>query len=346
MLHNQWALLRYRILRAPVEYLEVECMTILDIIIVLVVLSAMVSGYRRGFVLGVYELVVLALGVLFASVTYTWIAGQLNRFLDFQPAVLNIAAFVIAVLLFQLIATATIGNIVRFTRSVFGFVPGVSLIDRIGGIVPGAVHGLLLATLLMIPIGFFATPEAARNQLNDSRFALPLYRESTNLLLRGVTSVGLDISDFVAVTPRQTDDGYVLPFRVTAGLSVDESAEQRMFELINQERVVAGLEPLEWDPELVEVARAHSREMFEEGYFAHESPTTGSPFDRLDAAGITYVTAGENLALAPTVEVAHEGLMDSPGHRANILKPAYGRIGIGAISSPGRGTMFTQLFRD
>lgn len=321
-------------------------MTILDFILVLVVVSAMVSGYRRGFVLGVYELLVLALGILFASATYSWFARQLDRFLDFQPAVLNIAAFIVAVLLFQFIASATIGNVIHLSRRSFGFVPGVALADRITGIIPGAVHGLLIATLLLIPIGFFATPETARNQLNDSRFALPLYRESTNVLLRSVTSAGLDIADFVAVTPRQTDDGYVLPFTVTSGLAVDESAEQRMFELVNQERVVAGLPPLQWDPELVPVARAHSQEMFQEGYFAHESPITGSPFDRLTAAGVTYSAAGENLALAPTVDIAHQGLMDSPGHRANILESSFGRIGIGAISSPGRGTMYTQVFRD
>jgi uncharacterized membrane protein required for colicin V production len=321
-------------------------MNILDIIIVLIVVSAMVSGFRRGFVLGVYELLLIGAGIIFAAMTYSAIAGVLGRFLDFQPAVLNIAAFVIAILLFQMIASLTIGNIVRWSRRSLGYVPGVSIVDRVGGLLPGAVHGLLLATLIMLPIGYFATPDAARNQLGDSRFALPLYRESTNILLRAVSAAGLDLGDFVAVTPRQTDDGYVLPFRVTAGLTVDQSAEERMFQLVNEERLAAGLHALGWDPDLVPVARAHSEEMFETGYFSHYSPETGSPFDRLDAAGINYRAAGENLALAPTVDIAHQGLMDSPGHRENILQPAFGRMGIGAISSPGRGTMYTQLFRD
>ena len=321
-------------------------MTILDIILVLVIVSAMFSGYRRGFILGVYELVLLAVGLLFAAATYSWFAGQLERFLDFQAAVLNIIAFVVAILLFQLLASATIGNVVRISRRSLGYVPGVSIADRIAGILPGAVHGLLIATLLMIGIGYFATPTAAQDQINDSRIALPIYRDSTNLLLRSVTAAGLDLQDFVAVTPRQTDNGYVLPFRASSGLQVNESVEMQMFEMVNQERLDAGLHALEWDPELVPVARAHSQEMFEQGYFAHESPNTGSPFDRMQVAGITYVTAGENLALAPTVDIAHQGLMDSPGHRANILESSYGRMGIGAITSPGRGTMYTQLFRD
>lgn len=321
-------------------------MNILDIIVVLVVVSAAVTGFRRGFVLGVYEILLLVVGFIFAAVAYRPVAGQLDRVLDFQPAVLNIAAFILAILLFQFIASMTIGSMMRWSRRSLGFVPGASILDRAGGIVPGALHGVLLATLLILPIGYFATPDAARNALSESRLALPLYRESSNVVLRGATSAGLEIGDFVAVTPSRTDDGYVLPFKATAGLEVAETEEERMFQLVNQERMVAGLSPLEWDPELVPVARAHSTDMFENGYFSHASPTTGSPFDRLDAAGIGYIAAGENLALAPTVELAHEGLMDSPGHRANILEPSFGRMGIGAISAPGRGTMYTQLFRD
>lgn len=321
-------------------------MNLLDLIILLVVVAAAAAGFRRGFVLGVYELALIGVGFLFAAVTYRPIAGQLERFLDFQTAVLNIIAFILAIMLFQLIASFTTGNIIRWSRRAIGFVPGASLIDRIGGVLPGLVHGLLLATLLVLPIGYFATPSAFGNQLSESRFGMTLYSESSNVILRAVTGAGLDVGDFVATTPRQTDGGYILPFEVDSGLEVDQSAEARMLELVNEERIAMGLQPLEMDPALTEVARAHSVDMFENGYFAHDSPTTGSPFDRINAAGITYVVAGENLALAPTLSVAHQGLMDSPGHRANILEPSFGRVGIGAISSPGRGTMYTQVFRD
>lgn len=321
-------------------------MNFLDALVVLVVISAAVTGIRRGFVLGVYEIVLLIIGFIFAALTYRPVASLLDRVFDLQTAALNIIAFVVAILLFQMIASMTIGNIMRLTRRAFGFVPGVSTIDRIAGIVPGIVHGILLATLILLPIGYFTTLDSDRSALTESRLALPLYRESSNLVLRAATAAGMDLGDFVAITPSATDDGYVLPFKVTSGLEVAQSDEQRMFELVNEERAAAGLSPVEWDPELVPVARAHSQDMFENGYFSHYSPTTGSPFDRMNAAGIGYITAGENLALAPTVELAHDGLMDSPGHRANILEPSFGRMAIGAISAPGRGTMYTQLFRD
>ena len=84
--------------------------------------------------------------------------------------------------------------------------------------------------------------------------------------------------------------------------------------------------------------------MFRLKYFSHQSPVSGSPFDRLKAAGVTYQRAGENLAYAQSVTVAHRGLMQSPGHRANILMPEYTRIAIGIVSAGPYGRMFTQMF--
>jgi uncharacterized protein YkwD len=64
------------------------------------------------------------------------------------------------------------------------------------------------------------------------------------------------------------------------------------------------------------------------------------------AANVRFVDAGENLALAPTVPVAHRGLMNSPGHRANILYPKFGRLGIGIMDGGIRGLMISQEFRN
>jgi uncharacterized protein YkwD len=86
--------------------------------------------------------------------------------------------------------------------------------------------------------------------------------------------------------------------------------------------------------------------MFQQGYFAHVDPDGTTPFDRMKRGGVTFRAAGENLALAPTVDVAHEGLMNSPGHRANILNPSFHRIGIGVADGGMHGKMFTQNFAD
>ncbi|HEV8503758.1 MAG TPA: CAP domain-containing protein, partial [Chitinophagaceae bacterium] len=107
-----------------------------------------------------------------------------------------------------------------------------------------------------------------------------------------------------------------------------------------------GLRPLVADPEMTEVARAHSKDMFARGYFAHFTPEGKSPFDRMDAAHVQYSTAGENLALAHSLSIAHNGLMNSPGHRANILNPAFGRVGIGILDGGFYGLMVSQEFRN
>ena len=86
--------------------------------------------------------------------------------------------------------------------------------------------------------------------------------------------------------------------------------------------------------------------MFARGYFAHDTPEGRDPFDRMRAAEVRFLTAGENLALARSVQIAHTGLMNSPGHRANILRPEFGRVGIGIMDGGMRGLMVTQNFRN
>jgi uncharacterized YkwD family protein len=121
-------------------------------------------------------------------------------------------------------------------------------------------------------------------------------------------------------------------------------SEKKMLALLNSEREKADLPPLQVDMELVKLARLKCHDMIELNYFAHQSPTYGSPFDMMRNAGIKYRTAGENLAGAPTVERAHTALMNSPGHRANILNASFTHIGIGAVKGGPYGMMFTQMF--
>jgi uncharacterized protein YkwD len=102
--------------------------------------------------------------------------------------------------------------------------------------------------------------------------------------------------------------------------------EAQMLEMVNKERASEGLQPLVADTALRNVARAHSHDMFVRGYFAHVSPEGVTPADRVRAAGIHYLITGENLALGPTLSICHTGLMNSPGHRANILHRSYGRV--------------------
>ena len=136
-----------------------------------------------------------------------------------------------------------------------------------------------------------------------------------------------------------------IPLDVSSlNLSVDESSETQMFNSVNNERVSRGIGKLTWDTKLVNVARNYGKLMWQDHYFGHYDPDGHDVGDRLTAAGIPYTLAGENLALAPTIEIAHTGLMNSPGHRANILDSGFHRVGIGVIDNGYYGKIFVQVF--
>ena len=118
--------------------------------------------------------------------------------------------------------------------------------------------------------------------------------------------------------------------------------EAQVVELTNQERVKHGLEPLAIDYELSKVTREKSRDMAVNRYFSHDSPVYGSPFDMMRAYGISYRTAGENIAKGQrTPAEVVNAWMNSPGHRANILNPNFTHIGVGYVE---QGNHWTQQF--
>lgn len=127
-----------------------------------------------------------------------------------------------------------------------------------------------------------------------------------------------------------------------------EEAEALAARLVREDRQRFALPRLEWDARLATIARAHSRDMADEGYFAHISPRTGSVVDRLEAAGYPAVFVAENIAMAPTLAEAEESLMRSPGHRAAILSPEATHLGIGVVirepPRQGRVLYVTQIF--
>ncbi len=129
--------------------------------------------------------------------------------------------------------------------------------------------------------------------------------------------------------------------------SADE-AEERLAGMLNRDRDRNGLTPLAFDPRLTEVARAHSRDMRDTGVVAHVSPNTGSASDRVRAGGIRSSLVLENVARAYGVGEAEDGLMNSPGHRANILSREATHVGLGVVLGgmvAGRRELFvTQLF--
>jgi uncharacterized protein YkwD len=127
----------------------------------------------------------------------------------------------------------------------------------------------------------------------------------------------------------------------------EEAAAGELLGLLNAARAERGLAPLARSGGLAAVARSYCAEMARTKSIAHDSPISGGPADRARKAGIAFQRLSENLALAPDPASAHDGLMRSPGHRANILDPAVTEVGIGAIYSAedgGESLIVTQMF--
>lgn len=120
--------------------------------------------------------------------------------------------------------------------------------------------------------------------------------------------------------------------------------EQEVFNLINKKRTDAGLSALKIDNELQRVARIKAQDMVDNNYFSHTSPTYGSPFDMIKNFGISYRTAGENLAGNSSNSGAVEAWMNSEGHRANILNGSFNYTGVAVVTSPKYGKIYVQMF--
>lgn len=144
-----------------------------------------------------------------------------------------------------------------------------------------------------------------------------------------------DTSKNTTTTTPSTNDSY--SYAITAD-------EQKMIDLVNSERAKQGLPALNPDMEVMRVARIKAEDLSVNNYFSHQSPTYGSPFDMLSSFKISYKSAGENIAGNSTVEAAHTALMNSSGHRANILGQNYDTIGIGIYNDSRYGKVFVQVF--
>ena len=153
--------------------------------------------------------------------------------------------------------------------------------------------------------------------------------------LNEIKAANPDIKNYDLIYPGQRITVPTLSSSVTA-------YESEVVRLVNEIRQENGLKPLTQDWQLSRVARYKSQDMKDLGYFSHTSPTYGSPFDMMRAFGISYKTAGENIARGyQTPEAVVNAWMSSPGHRANILNSSYTHIGVGYVSS---GSYWTQMF--
>ncbi|MDB5915328.1 MAG: putative rane protein [Ramlibacter sp.] len=315
----------------------------IDLVLVAVVLLGAWAGWRRGFLFAALDLLTLGASLAAAFIGYREASHWLGKVLPALGVWLAPLAFVgIFLLVHFILGTAALRLASRLPPPVHDK-PLNRLLGLLPGLVNGGVHAVVIAVLLLtVPLGARVGSWAHESALAP-RFASPA--EWVEVQLAPVFDPVVQRTLQAITVKPDSRERLPLDFRVTQAPPRPE-LEDRMLELVNAERRAAGLKPVRPDPELVQVARAHSRDMLARGYFGHVSPDGHDLGQRLQQARLGYLTAGENLALAPTLVSAHNGLMHSPGHRANILRPQFGRLGIGILDAGMHGLMVTQNFRN
>lgn len=317
----------------------------IDILLVLVVAASVAAGWHRGFIVGTLDLVRWVGSWLAALLFYRTVAEWLGAVTDWSDTWRLPVSFLLVLItsgfLINLAGRSLLGRTRREHHE--------SGLNRAFGTVPGLASGLIMAALVSALLFAMPFADGLSRSVQESALAdrLAGYTDRLEEVLSPVFGPAIREGMNRVTTTRQpgSDEFIELPFKVSETTPVP-TLEAEMLELVNQERTSRGLEPLEADAELTEVARRHSADMFARGYFSHYTPEGKDPFDRMRESNVRFRAAGENLAIAPTLQMAHTGLMNSPGHRANILRPTFGRVDIGIMSGGRRGIMVSQEFRD
>lgn len=325
---------------------------IVDAAVLGIVLFALVRGWRHGSLREGIGLLGLMGGIAIAPALAGPIAALIGAFSDIA---LNLARLIGLIAVIAIVQLAIVLVARRKTRD--AELGGPQWLDRAGGVVLAAFRGVTVAALLLY----------ALLAISATAPQLPGFTEGVVSSTSGdvLADASSPVAAFYDGMIGRTDDmrGLTLSVRQQTGFresvqsdrvrfaeAGDEvtpapDAEQTLLDLMNRERVEAGLPPLEWCGRCAQVARRHSKDMYEDGYFSHVDIDGVDPFERLQAAGIAYASAGENLAIAPTAPEAHQGLMASEDHRENILRAGFDQVGIGIYEGP-YGLMCTQVFRE
>lgn len=318
-------------------------MNAIDLLLAAVVLIGAWSGWRRGFIHAAMDLLSLVASACFTLLLYReparWIEAQWPALGVWIAPLAFVGTFVLLHAVIDGIAGLMAGSVPRGAHR--------HAANRLLGLAPGAAGGLVNATVAALALLTLPLSDGITRLARDSDVARELSAPAQWLEAQLQPVFDPAIRKTLQALTVQPESQAVVPlkFRV-ADAQPRPDLEAEMLALVNEERAQQGLRALAADPELVKVARAHSQDMLARGYFAHVTPEGGQLDARMKRGDVRYLVAGENLAFAQTLPVAHRGLMQSPGHRANILQPKFGRLGIGVLDAGRYGLMITQNFRD
>jgi uncharacterized YkwD family protein/spore coat assembly protein SafA len=195
--------------------------------------------------------------------------------------------------------------------------------------------------VLLLTLALFILPTAATAQSGTYTVA------PGDTMWKIAVRFQIGVSELIQANPQLKNPSMIYVGQKITIPSVDnlKTIEQQVVDLVNKNRVSAGLAPLAANWELSRVARYKSQDMISKGYFGHQSPTYGSPFTMMQSFGLHFSAAGENIAYGQrSPQEVMTAWMNSSGHRANIMSPIYTQIGVGAAKTSSGTLYWTQEF--
>lgn len=298
---------------------------------------------RMGVLISFLNLLSIGIGYVISLILYSFLSHILQIQFSLSPGISDAGAFVGLSFLVSFLIRLTLLYIQRKTRE-FTLPKAV---DITGAFVCGAITFFFLSLVLVTIFLTFPLAEPLRKAVLTS-FSGRFLLSNAFIVEHDVKTIfGQAIQDslhFMTVKP-QANESVSLHFSIS-NPPIDKQAEQEMVLQLNTQRKNNSLPALLVNQALTKASLLHATDMARRSYFSHFTPEGLSPFDRLAKQHITYLYAGENLALAPTVDIAMQGLMRSPGHRANILSDKFGHVGIGVVDLGIYGKIYVQTFSD
>ena len=318
-------------------------MNLIDVLLILIVVLAMWGGWVKGFIIGIADLCVWLGSLLIGFFFYQGVGELMQKAFPALGVWNQPLAFLLTIILSRIILSAILHRFIRKTPQEAHQAPVNRAMGVIPGLITGSIYAAIVAALLLsIPMWNGLAKEARESKIANQLGVQVAWLDEKFSPIFGAAAK--ETMNRIIVKP-ESDETVDLHYTVKSP-KVRADLEAEMLELVNEERTKRGLPPVKADPEMTKVARAHSVDMFARGYFSHYTPEKKDPFDRMKQAGVKFLTAGENLALGRTLRICHEGLMNSPGHKANILNPSFGRLGIGIMDGGIYGLMISQEFRN
>ena len=313
----------------------------IDLVIIGVFAFFIYEGVKHGFWIMLADFISFLLAIIISLRLYPLVSSILIKIFPITSSVANALGFILLAIILELGLGYVFGHLVIKLPKKVKKIP----FDKYLSIFPASFEALLLISFTVIIIVGLPISAELKQDFVQSTFGgaiigqVKSWNGRTSEIFGGVAEQSIT---YLTIDPQSTKTIALTVDPVD--LKVDEQAEKEMLVLINKERRERGINELAWDEEVVKVARVHGKDMWERKYFGHVSLEGEDVGDRLDSEEIDYFIAGENLAMAPSVSTAHTGLMNSEGHKSNILEQGFEKVGVGVVSNGVYGKMFVQVF--